>query len=162
MTNTWYIQIFCSGPTKKQKEMFDIMEERTLRNKQIGIGFCDITPIFDKDNNFINIRCENTNLTKGQELYRKNVFKHFINTMKIGDIVYLKNGENILYKANIDSDYIYDDSNYIKHSSNKIYGLTTDEKMSWFWRHRRNIKNIEKISEINKGYSRKTLYKKKL
>lgn len=160
MTNTWYIQIFCSGPTKKQKEMSDIMEQRTLRNKQIGIGFCDITPIFDKDNNFINIRCENTNLTKRQELYRKNVFKHFINTMKIGDIVYLKNGKNILYKAIIDSDYIYDDSNYIKHSSNKIYSLTTDEKMSWFWRHRRNIKNIEKISEINKGYSRMTLYKK--
>ena len=161
MTNTWYIQIFCSGTTKKQKEMFDIMEERTLRNKQIGIDF-DSMPIFDKDNNVINIRCEDTNLTKGQELYRKNVFKHFINTMKIGDIVYLKNEKNILYKAIIDSDYIYDDSNYIKHSSNKIYGLTTDEKMSWFWRHRRNIKNIEKISEINKGYSRKTLYKKKL
>jgi len=161
MTNTWYIQIFCSGTTKKQKEMFDIMEQRTLKNKQIGINFHSM-PIFDKDNNVINIRCEDTNLTKGQELYRKNVFKHFINTMKIGDIVYLKNEKNILYKAIIDSDYIYDDSNYIKHSSNKIYGLTTDEKMSWFWRHRRNIKNIEKISEINKGYSRKTLYKKKL
>lgn len=159
MTNTWYIQIFSSGTNKKGKEMFDIMEQRTLRNKQIGIDF-DSMPIFDKDNNFINIRCEDTNLTKRQELYRKNVFKHFINTMKIGDIVYLKNGKNILYKAIIDSDYIYDDSNYIRHSTSKIYTQTTDEELSWFWRHRRNIKNIEKISEINKGYSRMTLYKK--
>ena len=35
------------------------------------------------------------------------MFEYFINTMKIGDTIYLKKGKQILYKATIDSDYYF-------------------------------------------------------
>lgn len=80
------------------------------------------------------------------------MFEYFINTMKIGDTVYLKKGKEILYKAKIASNYYFDDTDY--------YNARTIE--NWFWRHRRKIKDIEKIYEVKPGYSRQTLYCKKL
>lgn len=156
MTNEWYIQIFCAGTNKKTKEMYNIIEQRTLEKKEIGIGFFGVNPYL------INNKMTNINFTEDlsnkQKLYRKRMFDYFINTMKIGDIIYLKNGKNILYKAIIDSDYIYDESDYIRISTKDT--TYNQIKSGWFWRHRRKIKNIEKISEIKPGYSRMTLYKK--
>ena len=37
---------------------------------------------------------------------------------------------------------------------------TLEDHNSWFWRHKRKIKDIKKIYEIKPGYSRMTLYKK--
>ena len=94
-------------------------------------------------------------LSNRQKLYRKRMFEYFINTMKIGDTVYLKKGKEILYKAKIVSNYYFDDSEYYN-------ARTIEDHKNWFWRHRRKIKDIEKIYEIKPGYSRQTLYCKKL
>ena len=95
-----------------------------------------------------------SDLSKRQNLYRKRMFEYFINTMKIGDTIYLKKGKEILYRAIIDSDYYFDDSEY-------YYSPRVERGSSWFWRHRRK-KDIEKIYEVKPGYSRQTLYCKKL
>lgn len=82
--------------------------------------------------------------------------------MKIDDTIYLKNGSKILYKAKIASDYILDESNYkYLHTQNlSEEDYNTIKNDTWFWRHRRKIKNIEKIYEIKPRYARMTLYKK--
>ena len=53
------------------------------------------------------------------------------------------------------SDYYFNDSEYYDAS-------TVERHNNWFWRHRRKIKDIEKIYEIKPGYSRQTLYCQKL
>ena len=147
MTNEWYIQIHPVGTNKITKEKYNIMENRTIENQEIGIHFGTTNPIL------INNKMVNVNFTEDlsnrQKLYRKRMFEYFINTMKIGDTIYLKKGKEILYKAKIASDYILVEYNE---------GLNKD----WFWRHRRKIKDIEKIYEIKPGYSRQTLYCKKI
>lgn len=153
MTNTWYIQIFSVGKNKKQGEVYDIIENKTINKKEIGIGFCDNNPIL-VNNKMIDIN-NIPDLSKRQNLYRKRMFEYFINTMKIGDTVYLKKGKEILYKATIASDYYFNDSEYYD-------ALRVERHNNWFWRHRRKIKNIEKIYEIKPGYSRQTLYCQKL
>ena len=153
MSNEWYIQIFSIGKNKKQKEMYNIIENKTIEKQEIGIGFCSSNPIL-VNNKMINITFTKDLSTK-QNLYRKRMFEYFINTMKIGDTIYLKKGKEILYKAIIDSDYYFDDSEY-------YYAPRVERGSSWFWRHRRKIKNIEKIYEVKPGYSRQTLYCKKL
>ena len=155
MTNEWYIQIFPIGRNKKEKEKYNIIENKTINRQEIGIGFCRTNPIL------VNNKMINTTFTEDlsnrQKLYRKRMFEYFINTMKIGDTVYLKKGKEILYKAIIDSDYYFDDSEY----RNEIPPIEPTDN-TWFWRHRRKIKDIEKIYEIKPGYSRQTLYCKKL
>ena len=154
MTNEWYIQIFSSkGQNKKEKEKYNIIENKTINRQEIGIGFCSTNPIL-VNNKMINTTFTE-DLSKLQKSYRKRMFEYFINTMKIGDTVYLKKGKEILYKAIIDSDYYFDDTDYYN-------ARTLEEHNNWFWRHRRKIKNIEKIYEIKPGYSRQTLYCKKL
>ena len=153
MNNEWYIQIFSIGKNKKQKKVYDIIEHKTINRKEIGIGFCDNNPIL-VDNKMIDIN-NSSDLSKRQNLYRKRMFEYFINTMKIDDTVYLKKGKEILYKAKIASDYYFDDTDYYN-------ARTLEEHNNWFWRHRRKIKDIEKIYEIKPGYSRQTLYCKKL
>ena len=151
MSNEWYIQIFRVGKNKKEKEFYDIVENKTINRQEIGIGFCENNPIL-VNNKMIDIN-DISDLSKRQNLYRKRMFEYFINTMKIGDTVYLKKGKEILYKAIIDSNYYFDDSEY---------GRTVENQNNWFWRHRRKIKDIEKIYEIKPGYSRQTLYCKKI
>ena len=153
MTNTWYIQIFSVDKNKKEKEIYNIIENKTINKQEIGIGFCDNNPIL-LNNKMIDIN-NPSYLSKGQNLYRKRMFEYFINTMKIGDTVYLKKGKEILYKATIASDYYFNDSEYYD-------APRLDRHINWFWRHRRKIKNIEKIYEIKPGYSRQTLYCQKL
>ena len=153
MSNEWYIQIFSVGKNKKEKEFYDIVENKTINRQEIGIGFCENNPILS-NNKMIDIN-DISDLSKRQNLYRKRMFEYFINTMKIGDIVYLKKGKEILYRAIIDSDYYFNDSEY-------YYARTLEEHKNWFWRHRRKIKDIEKIYEVKPGYSRQTLYCKKL
>ena len=153
MSNEWYIQIFSIGQNKKQKEVYNFIENKTINRQEIGIGFCDNNPIL-VNNKMIDIN-NISDLSKRQNLYRKRMFEYFINTMKIGDTIYLKKGKEILYKAIIDSDYYFDDSEY-------YYAPRVERGSSWFWRHRRKIKNIEKIYEVKPGYSRQTLYCKKL
>ena len=153
MTNEWYIQIFSIGQNKKQKEVYDIIENKTINRQEIGIGFCDNNPIL-VNNRMIDIN-NISDLSKRQNLYRKRMFEYFINTMKIGDTIYLKKGKEILYRAIIDSDYYFDDSEY-------YHSPRVERGSSWFWRHRRKIKDIEKIYEIKPGYSRQTLYCKNL
>lgn len=151
MSNEWYIQIFSVGKNKKEKEFYDIVENKTINRQEIGIGFCENNPILS-NNKMIDIN-DISDLSKRQNLYRKRMFEYFINTMKIGDTVYLKKGKEILYKAIIDSNYYFDDSEYRR---------TIEDQNNWFWRHRRKIKDIEKIYEVKPGYSRQTLYCKKL
>ena len=151
MSNEWYIQIFSVGQNKKEKEFYDIVENKTINRQEIGIGFCENNPILS-NNKMIDIN-DISDLSKRQNLYRKRMFEYFINTMKIGDTVYLKKGKEILYKATIDSDYYFNDTEYYN-------ARTLDDYNSWFWRHRRKIKDIKKIYEIKPGYSRMTLYKK--
>ena len=153
MTNEWYIQIFPIGRNKKEKEKYNIIENKTINRQEIGIGFCDTNPIL-VDNKMINTTFTE-DLSNRQKSYRKRMFEYFINTMKIGDTVYLKKGKEILYKAKIASDYYFDDSEYRNE-------LIPGQDNTWFWRHRRKIKDIEKIYEIKPGYSRQTLYCKKL
>ena len=150
MTNEWYIQIFCVAKNKKQQEVYDIIENKTIHKQEIGIGFHENNPLL-VNNKMIDIN-NLSHLSKRQNLYRKRMFEYFINTMKIGDTVYLKKGKEILYKATIASDYCFNDSEY--------FNASTLE--NWFWRHRRKIKDIEKIYEIKPGYSRQTLYCKKI
>tara|TARA_B100001250_G_C19772618_1_gene777929 strand:+ start:342 stop:803 length:462 start_codon:yes stop_codon:yes gene_type:complete len=152
MSNEWYIQIFRNGKNKKETEIYNIIENKTINKQEIGIGFCDNNPIL-VNNKMIDIN-NIPDLSNRQNLYRKRMFEYFINTMKIGDIIYLKNGREILYKATIASDYYYNDSEYYD-------AQTVERHNNWFWRHRRKIKDIEKIYEIKPGYSRQTLYCKK-
>ena len=153
MTNEWYIQIFCVAKNKKQQEVYDIIENKTINKQEIGIGFHENNPLL-VNNKMIDIN-NIPDLSKRQNLYRKRMFEYFINTMKIGDTVYLKKGKEILYKATIDSDYYFNDSEYYD-------APTVERHNNWFWRHRRKIKNIQKIYEIKPGYSRQTLYCKKI
>ena len=153
MTNEWYIQIFCVAKNKKQQEVYDIIENKTINKQEIGIGFHENNPLL-VNNKMIDIN-NIPDLSKRQNLYRKRMFEYFINTMKIGDTVYLKKGKEILYKATIASDYYFNDSEYFNAS-------TLERHNNWFWRHRRKIKDIEKIYEIKPGYSRQTLYCQKL
>ena len=153
MTNEWYIQIFCVAKNKKQQEVYDIIENKTIHKQEIGIGFHENNPIL-VNNKMIDIN-NIPDLSKRQNLYRKRMFEYFINTMKIGDTVYLKKGKEILYKATIDSDYYFNDSEYYD-------APTVERHNNWFWRHRRKIKDIEKIYEIKAGYSRQTLCRKKI
>ena len=60
------------------------------------------------------------------------MLEYFINTMKIGDTIYLKKGKEILYKA-IASDYYFNDSEYFN-------APRLDRHINWFWRHREKIK----------------------
>ena len=152
MSNEWYIQIFSVGKNKKEKEIYNIIENKTIHKQEIGIGFCDNNPIL-VNNKMIDIN-NIPDLSKRQNLYRKKMFEYFINTMKIGDTVYLKKGKEILYKATIASDYYFNDSEYYD-------ALTVERHNNWFWRHRRKIKDIQKIYEIKPGFSRQTLYYKK-
>ena len=126
---------------------------KNIQTSEIGIGFCDNNPIL-VNNRMIDIN-NISDLSKRQNLYRKRMFEYFINTMKIGDTIYLKKGKEILYRAIIDSDYYFDDSEY-------YHSPRVERGSSWFWRHRRKIKDIEKIYEIKPGYSRQTLYCKNL
>ena len=103
MNNEWYIQIFSVGQNKKEKEVYNIIENKTINKQEIGIGFCDNNPIL-LNNKMIDIN-NLSHLSKGQNLYRKRMFEYFINTMKIGDTIYLKKGKEILYKATIASDF---------------------------------------------------------
>lgn len=154
MSNEWYIQIFRVGNNKKQREVYDIIENKTINRLEIGIGFCDNTPILE-NNKMIDIN-NLSDLSKGQNLYRKRMFEYFINTMKIGDTIYLKKGKQILYKATIDSDYYFDDSEHYN-------AHTLEDHTNWFWRHRRKIKDLVRLENVIKpGYSRKTLYCKKI
>ena len=153
MSNEWYIQIFSVGKNKKEKEFYDIVENKTINRQEIGIGFCENNPILS-NNKMIDIN-DISDLSKRQNLYRKRMFEYFINTMKIGDTVYLKKGKEILYKAKIASDYYFNDSEYYN-------ALREERHNNWFWRHRRKIKDIQEIDEINKGKARQTLYLKKI
>ena len=152
MSNEWYIQIFRIGKNKKENEIYNIIKNKTINKQEIGIGFSENNPIL-VNNKMIDIN-DIPDLSKRQNLYRKRMFEYFINTMKIGDIIYLKKGREILYKATIASDYYYNDSEYYE-------AQTVERHNNWFWRHRRKIKDIQKIYKIKPGFSKQTLYCKK-
>ena len=167
MTNEWYIQIFPTGKNKKQKEAYNIAENRTIEKQEIGINFYGCIPRLDDHNKLLKLDFTDRGLetfNERQKKYKNKVFTYFINNMKVNDIIYLKNGSKILYKAKIASDYILDETNYkYLHTQNLTEeDFNTIKNDNWFWRHRRKIKDIEKIYEIKSGYSRQTLYCKKL
>lgn len=149
----WCIKIFPNGTSKEKNEKFNIMEERTKDKKMIGIDFRDANPIYKiKDNKLIMTNIE------GDIKYKK-VFENFINNMKIGDTVYLCRGINkLLYRATIDSNYIYDDSEYEHiHTKDTDYNQI---KNGWFWRHRRKIKNIERVDLTTNKNMSQTIHKR--
>ena len=45
MSNQWYIQIFSVGQNKKEKENYNIIENKTIQKQEIGIGFIENNPI---------------------------------------------------------------------------------------------------------------------
>ena len=167
MTNEWYIQIFSTGKNKKQKEIYNIIENRTIEKQEIGINFYGCIPVLDDNNKLLKLDFTDIGLetfNERQKKYKNKIFTYFINNMKEDDTIYLKNGSKILYKAKIACDYILDESNYkYLHTQNLTEeDFNTIKNDNWFWRHRRKIKDIEKIYEIKPGYSRQTLYCKKL
>jgi hypothetical protein len=146
---TWYIQIFPCGTTKRTKNDFDTIEARTLEKSTIGINFADST-VTVINNTLQSVTFDGTEArTKRQEQYRVRQFEYFVNEMQIGDTVYLKKGKQILYQATISSNYFYDDTDDINNITN-----------GWFWRHRRTISNITRISDINTSVMRQTIYKR--
>ena len=145
MSNEWYIQIFPCPKNKKSKQAFDIIEKKTVDKKEIGMCFDNL--IFVQNCNLEPLKY-NRDITSRQKAYVSRIFNYFVNVMKIGDTIYLKSGKKILYKAIIDSEYIFDINDFKQSVEN-----------GWFWPHRRKIKNIEKIYEIKPGYARMTLYK---
>ena len=147
----WCIKIYFNGNTKEKNEMFKVMEERTIKKKKIGIGYCDSQPIYQlRNNKLIMTDIEgNTN--------HKKVFENFINNIEIGDRIYLCRGANqILYSAIIDSDYIFDNSDYEKGGTQDINQI----KNGWFWRHLRKIKNIEKVNLTTSVDMRQTIHRR--
>ena len=149
----WCIKIFPNGNTKEKNEMFKIIEERTIKKKMIGIGFCDSKPIYKLKNNKI--------IMTGIEgdTNHKKVFENFINNIKIGDRIYLCRGANqILYSATIDSDYIFDNYDYEMVSTKDA--KFDQIKNGWFWRHLRKIKNIEKVNLTTNIDMRQTIHKR--
>jgi hypothetical protein len=155
MEQSWCIKIFINGTSKKTEEMFRIMENRTLEKQMIGIGFCSATPILKlKDNKLIMIDVED-------DKNHKKAFENFINNMKIGDTIYLcKGSNNLLYKATINSDYIYDNCDYISVSTKDT--SYNQIKNGWFWRHRRKIKNIETVNLTTNISMRQTIHKRNI
>ena len=152
---SWCIKIFTNGNSKKTEEIFRIMENRTLEKHMIGIGFCSASPILQlKDNKLVMTNIENDKI-------HKKTFENFINNMKIGDTIYLcKGSNNLLYKAIIDSDYIFDNSDYIAVSTKDTN--FNQIKNGWFWRHRRKIKNIEIVNLTTNISMRQTIHKRNI
>ena len=87
------------------------------------------------------------------------LFENFINNMRIGDRVYLCRGANqILYSAIIDSDYIFDNSDY---ESVSTHATTYNQiKNGWFWRHLRKIKDITPVNLTTNIDMRQTIHKR--
>ena len=78
--------------------------------------------------------------------------ENFINNMKIGDTVYLCQGINkILYKATIDSDYIYN-------KDYQYYDCQGDIN-KYVWIHQRKIKDIIKVDLRTNKTMCQTIYK---
>ena len=159
MTNECYIQIWpqrCQITKKKlSRNVLEKQLQQTLDRQEIGIGFCGCNPIL-MNSKIIDFNFNET-YPENKKNYTKRMFRYFIEDMKIGDTVYLKFGQKILYKAIIDSDYYFNDNDYFRNN--------TEESIlnnNWFWRHRRKIKDIQEIDEINKGKARQTLYLKKI
>ena len=149
----WCIKIFPNGNTKEKDEMFKIIEDRTIKKKMIGIGFCKAEPIYKLQNH--------TLFMTGIEgdIHHKKVFENFINNMKIGDRVYLCRGANqILYSAIIDSDYIFDNSDYESVSTHDTN--YNQIKNGWFWRHLRKIKDITPVNLTTNIDMRQTIHKR--
>jgi hypothetical protein len=156
---TWYIQIFPCGTTKRTKNDFNTIEARTYEKSTIGIGFYGCIPIINNDSMTQLDFMEESKFTPRQKKYKTKVFEYFVNEMKIGDTVYLKKGKQILYQATISSNYFYDDSDYNEDDS--THNINSDNITNgWFWRHRRTISNITRISDINTSVMRQTIYKR--
>ena len=120
----WYIKI------ARNDVDFDIILNKCLNDKSIGIGFNIMT-----DYNFTTMQYrsriwKNYGNNNKQIKIKENIFNKFINQMKNGDIVFLCKGKNkIKYIAEISSNYYYD-KNYC------------------YLPHRRHIDNI-KLFETN-------------
>ena len=135
MVNYWYIKV--SSNDRK----FNNILKKSQNDKSIGIGY-DINRNYtsmtrqDRHNIWNNLGHND----RGKKL-RENYFNTFINKMNIGDIVFLTKGEyQILYMAQISSNYYYDES---------YNGLNN----------RRHITNIRKFEAIAPKRMLATIYK---
>jgi predicted Mrr-cat superfamily restriction endonuclease len=125
------------------------VETETINRQTIGIGYnMNLINMKTATEDEIETCCNNMGKKNRAIQFVKNVFDKFINQIKVGDIVYLcKSEKTILYKAIIDSDYIYDNST-LKSPNNK-----------GFWQHQRKIRNIEKVNLQTNKRMIQTLYK---
>ena len=135
MVNYWYIKV--SSNDRK----FNNILQKSLNDKSIGIGYGinrNYTSMTRQDRH--NIWNNLGHNDRGKKL-RENYFNTFINKMNIGDIVFLTKGEyQILYMAQISSNYYYDES---------YNGLNN----------RRLITNIRKFEAIAPKRMLATIYK---
>ena len=131
MTNYWYIKI------ARNSKSFKKYEEYCINDKSIGIGFSIHDEKLCNTEKSLEFQCKKILEDKYKPSFDN--YNKFINKIKKNDIVFLCRGLNeILYIAQIDSDYYYEKENDLPH--------------------RRKIKNIKKFNAIAPKEMVGTLY----